>query len=71
MNRALRILSGLAVFLLTTFSGLAVFGAVRYDHRMRLIATSNVVFIVGLCSIVIALSFAGVYLLIRDGLRSK
>lgn len=71
MNRALRVLSGLAVFLLTGFCTLAVFGALRYDHRMRLLTTGNLVRTVGLCSIVIALSFAGVYFLVRDGLNSK
>jgi hypothetical protein len=71
MNRALRLLSGLAVFLLSTICGLVVFGAVRYDRRMQLLTTANLVFTVGLCSVVIGLSFVGVYLLVRDGLKSK
>jgi len=48
-----------------------VFGAVRYDHRMRLLTTGNLVLTVGVCSIVIALSFVGVCMLVREGLKSK
>ena len=59
------------MFLLTTFCGVVVFGAVRYDHRMRLLTTGNLVLTVGVCSIVIALSFVGVCMLVREGLKSK
>ena len=71
MNRSLRAASGAAVFLITTFCGAAICGALFYDRHLRLFGIGTFVFAVALVAIVTVLSFVGAYLLIADSIKSK
>jgi hypothetical protein len=71
MNRPLRLSSGIAVFLITSFCGAAFVGAFIYDRRMKLIPTHNLVFLGASLTIVTLLSLVGACLLIVDGVKAK
>ncbi len=68
--RTLHVASGVAVFLMSAFCGLALFAAFSHAIRQHLLTTRNY-WVFGLSSLVTALSFLGTYLLVIDGMKSK
>ena len=67
----LQLASGVAVFLVSAFWSLAIFGAFVHANRYGLLTVRNSSLLAGLFSLITVLSFVGAFLLILGAIKSK